>query len=247
MDGELAMSVRQMGAAVEGAPVPMLDQALRYRPVIDRIEDLGVDRVLEVGSGASGLAAWWPGPVVGVDLRFDGDPPPNLTVIDASATDLPFPDGSFPLVVCTDVFEHLPATSRPQAFAELLRVSSRYVWLAFPSGPDAERHDRWIARLCGLTRRERPGWLCDHMDYGLPAIDEVSTWPIDGYRRASRQRVAWWLHFGIVSGSGLPGGSTLGRIGQSARACRVIARIPGRGYRYENWLERAPEQKEPSS
>ena len=41
-----------------------------------------------------------------------------------SLLSLPFPDSAFPLVVCTDVLEHLCPEDVPQALAELARVSS---------------------------------------------------------------------------------------------------------------------------
>ena len=46
---------------------------------------------------------------------------------------LPFPDNSFPLVICLEVLEHLPDSSL--GLRELVRVSSEYVLLSTPHEP----------------------------------------------------------------------------------------------------------------
>lgn len=51
----------------------------------------------------------------------------------ASATDIPFDDGSFELVIFSHVLEHLPDEKMgKKALDECLRVSSKYVFLALP-------------------------------------------------------------------------------------------------------------------
>lgn len=230
--------VRPMGTPVSGRPVPTIDQALRYRPIVKLLERVRSERVLEVGSGCSGLAAWWPGSVVGVDMRFDGDPLPNLTTVQASATALPFPDGAFQVVVCTDVLEHLPQDLRKPAFNELLRVSSDAVWLAFPAGEHAVRHDQAVLAVCRAGRRDPPGWLLDHLEFGLPSPDDVATWPAPGFRRLERRRMSWWMHLGAVISTRIPGGSLIGRVGRSNRACDLLRRVPGGECHYELLLER---------
>jgi SAM-dependent methyltransferase len=46
---------------------------------------------------------------------------------------LPFPDNSFPLVICLEVLEHLPDST--VGLGELARVSSEYVLLSVPHEP----------------------------------------------------------------------------------------------------------------
>ena len=46
---------------------------------------------------------------------------------------LPFPDNSFPLVICLEVLEHLPDSV--QGLRELARVSSEYVLMSVPHEP----------------------------------------------------------------------------------------------------------------
>jgi len=57
----------------------------------------------------------------------------RASLLGGSVMDIPFSGGSFDLVVCTEVLEHL---SRPaQALDELCRVSRRFVLLSVPCEP----------------------------------------------------------------------------------------------------------------
>lgn len=229
---------RAMGSPVHGRPRATLDQAMRYLSVTRFLEAHGVEEVVDVGSGATGLAAWWPGHVIGVDMRFDGEPAPNLTPVVGSALELPFPDRSHRAVVCTDVMEHLPAHLRRPAFDELLRVSSELVWVAFPAGAGAARADERLAALGGRAGRELPGWLRDHLDNGIPDSDDALAWPAPGYRRNHRTRVPTWVHMGVVALEHAPGGRALDLIARSGRLTAALAGLPGTGYRLEQWFQR---------
>ena len=108
--------------------------------------DVGLQgRILDVGCGdgalcealrersrRAGHAAPW---IAGTDLavrrveRARGRVP-WLPALQASIYDLPFADGSFPLVTCTDLLEHLDDPDR--AVRELARVSSRHVLVTVP-------------------------------------------------------------------------------------------------------------------
>ena len=50
----------------------------------------------------------------------------------ASATKLPFADGSFDLVLSSEMLEHLPTDDYRQAIAEMSRVSRRYLLISVP-------------------------------------------------------------------------------------------------------------------
>lgn len=233
-------TTRAMGSPVAGRPRATLDQAMRYRSVVRFLEAHGIGAALDVGSGASGLAAWWPGRVTGVDLRFDGDPPANLTPVHGSVLELPFPDRSHEAVVSVDVMEHLPPEVRRQAFAELLRVSSRFVWVAFPSGAAATRADRRLAALGAKAGRETPGWLRDHLEYGVPDDADARAWPHPGFRSGARARVPVAVHMAVVALEHAPGGDLLDRLARSARMTDLLSGLPGAGYRLEQWFVREP-------
>jgi hypothetical protein len=227
-----------MGRPVEGPPRITLDQALRYHSVIDYLTRHRASEVLEVGSGSSGLAAFWPGHVTGVDLRFDGTPLPNLRVIEGSAFNLPFENRSFEAVVCVDVFEHLPKDSRFRAFSELLRVARRLAWLAFPAGEAALRTDRAIAGLGRMFRRPTPGWLIEHLEGSFPDSRETLDWPSTGFRRWWRSSLSCATHAAVITIEHAPGGTLLDRLGTSRSARSVLLRVPGPRYRLEQWFER---------
>lgn len=64
---------------------------------------------------------------------------------------LPFADGSFDAVVCTDCLEHLAEEDVPVALRELARVARRAVYIVVSTVPD--RDQQWH-----LTIRERDWW-----------------------------------------------------------------------------------------
>ena len=73
--------------------------------------------------------------VVGVDVsmarvRYAAEHGRQATYLQGSIYDLPFADGTFALVVCADLLEHLDHPDR--AVKELVRVSNRNVVLSVP-------------------------------------------------------------------------------------------------------------------
>jgi SAM-dependent methyltransferase len=58
----------------------------------------------------------------------------------ASVTELPMNDNSFECVCAFQVLEHLPYEKSLQAFAEMLRVSSKYVLLSLPDAKKMWTH-----------------------------------------------------------------------------------------------------------
>ena len=147
----------------------MINQALRYQPVVRLLRAASPDRVLEVGSGPEGLAMFWRGPVLGVDVHFKRRPiHPSIA---ASAIALPFADHTWPVVLSCDMLEHVPPTVRPQAVAEMARVTGETLYLAFPSGSHAWQT---YLRLADRLGKRSPGWLREHLQYGLPDAYEVA-------------------------------------------------------------------------
>lgn len=93
----------------------------RYTAIRDMIEKQGT--VLDVGAGSSRIITLLPDGSVVFDiqtnkLRFARRY--GKTLVQGSAFNLPFPDESYPCVVCSQVIEHLP--SDPEIFDELDRV-----------------------------------------------------------------------------------------------------------------------------
>ncbi len=161
----------------------MINQALRYQPVVRLLRAASPDRVLEVGSGPEGLAMFWRGPVLGVDVHFKRRPiHPSIA---ASATALPFADRTWPVVLSCDMLEHVPPTARPQAVAEMARVTGGTLYLAFPSGFPAWQT---YLRLADRLDKRTPGWLREHLQYGLPDAHEV----VEELRRLGFRVSLYW-------------------------------------------------------
>ncbi|WP_219500513.1 class I SAM-dependent methyltransferase [Nonomuraea ceibae] len=92
------------------------------------------DRILDVGCGTGYLSrilspvAGPGGQVTGVDpspamIGYARDRAPgNCEYVVAGGEDLPFPDGSFDLVVSTLAVHHIPSEARPAAAREMFRV-----------------------------------------------------------------------------------------------------------------------------
>ena len=74
--------------------------------------------------------------VVGLDLSEEALKDVHVEKVRGSITDLPFEPGSFDLVTCLEVVEHIPQPEFEAALAELRRVSSKYVLLTVPNNQD---------------------------------------------------------------------------------------------------------------
>ena len=120
---------------------PEEEEALRYRRLlVERLmPPAPIERVLDVGCGdgsiSNDLLQRTRGVVLGTDLAFKrvsfaARRTPGARFAQSSIYRLPFPDGAFSLVTCTDLLEHLDEPDR--AFRELARVSSRWVLVTVP-------------------------------------------------------------------------------------------------------------------
>jgi hypothetical protein len=157
----------ERGSLTEGLPFDLFQ---RYRLAALIAERLPVRTVLDVGG--------YLGDRYG-HLAFSGDFFPRdfeVTSTDLRACDhprhrqadacsQPFPEGSFDMVLCMDVLEHIPAGLREAMLEELLRVSSQYVVLAAPfDSPEVTEAER---QLTENLLSARP-FLQEHKELGLP-------------------------------------------------------------------------------
>jgi SAM-dependent methyltransferase len=149
----------------------MLDQAIRFGAILKRAEFRAGGNLLEVGSGETGIGAFIAEPFFGVDIHFEVLP--SFTAVKASATALPFGDGVFSRVICSDVLEHLPAEERAGAIEELIRVTKGTLFLACPTGRCGWFLDSALHLIYRFLRISLPTWLPEHFRNRLPDGEDI--------------------------------------------------------------------------
>jgi hypothetical protein len=103
----------------------------RYR-LFEQLCDLRPDdRIVDVGAGWGAALERFNtvNPIVAVDLNPDPSTwlgSPNVTVMQADGTDLPFEDGEFDVGFSNSVIEHVPKRLQAAFAAEIGRVARRY-------------------------------------------------------------------------------------------------------------------------
>jgi hypothetical protein len=86
--------------------------------------------------------------VTALDLERPVVTHPRVTCVEGDATALQFAAGSFDLVVCAEVIEHIPSPALEAACKELARVAGRYVLIGVPYKQDI-RHAQTTCYTCG--------------------------------------------------------------------------------------------------
>lgn len=152
---------------------------MRYIPIAGMIKKDAPGSILEVGSGPGGISLYLcDREVTGVDLDFsglEGMAGANFKPVKADARALPFADGSFDVVVCSDMLEHVPAPERKGVIKELWRVARRKVYLGFPIKETYGPWETKIERMYKALRKEVPDWMRSHIKEGLPSEKEMSS------------------------------------------------------------------------
>jgi 2-polyprenyl-3-methyl-5-hydroxy-6-metoxy-1,4-benzoquinol methylase len=137
-----------------------LDPHWNYAPIYARklrwvdgvFERISKDaRILDVGAGEGALVERYRGigfDVVGVDSAFDSE-----LVTRADLLSLPFEAGTFDVVLCLDVLEHIELLSQPRAVAEIARVMKPRAKLLVSVPNLAHLHSRIRFLLTGALTR----------------------------------------------------------------------------------------------
>ena len=160
------------------------------------------DRIIDVGAGWGAALERFntTNAIVAVDLRPDPSGwlgAPNVTVVQADGTKLPFADGEFDVAFSNSVIEHIPPTLQPAFASEIRRVARRYFVQTpnrnFPIEPHYQLpFFQFLPRStqCALNRRFTLGWQ------GKGAVEEINLLTADDLRRLfpdaeiHRERVA---------------------------------------------------------
>ncbi len=151
-----------------------LVSARMLRPVLDGVRVNGGPALLDVGSGGLGVTTFLNGVrAIGVDRDQPASVADGFVFHRGDITALPYLDGSFPVVSCIDVLEHLPVTAREKAVRELVRVASHAVLIACPHGETAKECDEAFRSACEARGRSIPGWLAEHQNHSYPVTSEI--------------------------------------------------------------------------
>lgn len=161
------------------------DQALQLgqKNLVAAIRDFfppGVGRVLDVGCGdgkvTEALIQALGRPIIGLDFSEEALSRCSFETIQGDASNLPFPDRDFDLVLSIDMLEHLPADLEERAWQQLFRVAAKAVLVAVPFRENLldatahchhcgyEYHVNWHMRAYdfgNLLAKAPPGWVVD--------------------------------------------------------------------------------------
>ncbi|MBI5192116.1 MAG: class I SAM-dependent methyltransferase [Nitrospirae bacterium] len=145
------------------------DSALRYLPIVDDIRSSGQkNKILEIGAGGLGIYPYLGEKIYAVDVSFDSIRNDQVLMVSSNAQTLPFKDKTFDIVIAVDMLEHIPPLLRMNVIRELLRVAIKKVYIAFPSGPYAEAHDRKYHQYYMSKKGTSFHFFEEHLEYGLP-------------------------------------------------------------------------------
>ncbi len=121
-----------------------------YWHQIHEIIKLGPNRVLEVGIGNGFVSKYLKERKIKV-TTLDIDKRLNPDVV-GSVLEILFADGSFDVVACYEVLEHLPYEDFPKALSEIHRVSNSYAVLSVPDSTRVYRLDIQIPKIGELRK-----------------------------------------------------------------------------------------------
>ncbi len=106
--------------------------------------------------------------VTAVDIEYIPFQRYLTNVVLGSATELPFPDKCFDLVLCTEVLEHFDEATLHKASLELTRVSNKYLLIGVPYEQDL-RYGRTKCSFCGKVN---PPWG-HQSSFSLTYLDDL--------------------------------------------------------------------------
>ncbi len=117
--------------------------------------------------------------------------------------ELPFNDGSFDGCLISDVYEHIPAESRPGLLKEMLRVTNGLVLVATPNGNElVSKLDRVVFDFIWGKYGERFTPLAQHVEFGVEPLEQiVETLKGQGAKRVAvlpANYVYRWIHMILI-------------------------------------------------
>lgn len=161
------------GSARSYPPGTQLNWLVRYVPIKPHLTAPALGSLIEVGSGARGLASVLDSSFVGIDVRIDGRPAPSMYPFSYDGGRVPFKSSAFHTVVSMDTLEHVPPRNRGDFIQELLRIAACQVILGFPTDSGKPKGEDFMRTLFLKLGLGEPTWLTEHDEFGLPPARDV--------------------------------------------------------------------------
>ena len=132
--------------------------------------------------------------VVALDLQAPAIQHPRIASLAGDITQLPFDDGTFDFVLCSEVLEHIPPAQLALACREVARVASSRILIGVPYKQDL-RIERTTCLTCG--KRNPPNGHVNSFDE-VRLTQLFAPWPAErstfvGQIDTSTNAVAAWL------------------------------------------------------
>ena len=96
-----------------------------------------------------------------------------VTPVLAKGQALPFQSGTFDSTVCMDTLEHIECSDRNRFLRELIRVTTRRVYIGCPMGRQSEREDHALQQYYRAQNGKPFPFLDEHIANGLPRLETV--------------------------------------------------------------------------
>ena len=151
-----------------------INLVLRYSPIVKKLKEISRKnkkplKVLEIGSGSIGITRFYNGEVIGIDIEPEKYKNPRLIFIKGSATNLPFADSSFDVVISVDTLEHLTRKEQIKMVLEAYRVAKKHIFFTYPVGFN-KYHKKIVTtwKKSHLTKS-----LEEHLHGGTATVNEI--------------------------------------------------------------------------
>lgn len=154
----------------------MINQKIRYLPIIKFITENKPISVCEIGSGSYGIGKFFDINFTGVDINFqdysgvqiEDETNNKMKQIIGNAEKIPLENSSMDLVFSLDTFEHINEREREQSIKEMMRISKEHIIVGFPCGKYAKKADERIKSFYLFFNKKVPLWLIEHLENEYP-------------------------------------------------------------------------------
>lgn len=154
------------------------DQYQRYQAISEIIQSIGLEpgfTLADFGAGVEKLAGRFisGAEITYVDKAFTEDEA-DKNIQAKNILDMEITKDSFDIVISVDAFEHINAEERPQLLKNLYEAAKSYLILAAPfRTPMVKAFEGISNQNYKILTGENNEWLMEHMEQGLPDLDEV--------------------------------------------------------------------------